>query len=88
MLYAYYISIKLGGGVDLRIRGWGGIRNLSLKKNKLRPSEAGGPCPHFRKHWREPLPLLIAAIIFYQHRRDPDAAQWVVQLECFSFPSE
>ena len=62
-------------------KGLGRDQKSVLKKNKLRPSDAGGPCPHFRKHWREPLPLLIAAIIFYQQRRDPDSAQWVVQLE-------
>lgn len=82
MLYANYISIKLVGGRSGNTEVGRDQKSVLKKKNKqLRPSEAGGPCPHFRKHWREPLPFLIAAIVFYQQRRDPDAAQWVVQLE-------
>ena len=76
-----YLSKTCKKEKDLGIRGAGGIRSLSLKKKISGRLRQVVPRPHFKKHWREPLRLQIAAIIFYQQRRDLDAPQWNVQLE-------
>lgn len=61
----------------------------SVLKKRLRPSDAGGPLAALQEaSEKTPAPSDCWTMIFYQQKRDRDASQWHVQLECVFPPND